>query len=293
MNSVVLRRSAQVRSMWMQAVVTQMGVHSGDELPDNAQMMIPGLVSITFRELPANRVIALAAEAGLGGIEWGGDVHVPHGDLTIARRVARLTADAALEISAYGSYYRAAVSPSQGLAFDSVCRTAVELGAPIIRIWAGAVGSSQADAGVWQAVSDDLRRACDRAAADGIGVSLEFHGGTLADTPESALRLLHDVDRPNLSTYWQPPNGSEKERCVRGLRLMRDQVRNVHVFHWWPDDQHRLPLETGADRWRAYFQAIPRDEIRRHASLEFVRDGDIAQFRNDARTLLALLSEVH
>jgi sugar phosphate isomerase/epimerase len=260
-------------------------------LPDNIQMLIPGLVSITFRELPPERVVSLAAAAGLRSIEWGGDVHVPHGDLSAAQRVARLTADAGIEISAYGSYYRAAVSPSEGLAFDSVCGTAVELGAPVIRVWAGAVGSSQADAGVWHAVSDDLRRACDRAAAEEIGISLEFHGGTLADTPAAALRLLHDVHRPNLSTYWQPPKGSDQEDCVHGLSLMRGHLRNLHVFHWWPDDQHRLPLETGADRWRAYFRAIQRDHVRRHASLEFVRDGDIGQFSDDARTLLALLTE--
>jgi len=116
-------------------------------------MMIPGLVSITFRELPPEQIISLATEAGLGSIEWGGDVHVPHGDLKSAQRVARLTADAGLEVSAYGSYYRAAGRQSTGVDFESVYKTALALGAPIIRVWAGGVGSSRADAAVREAVT--------------------------------------------------------------------------------------------------------------------------------------------
>ena len=40
-----------------------------------------GLVSITFRELNPLEIIRLVSKAGLDGIEWGGDVHVPHGDI--------------------------------------------------------------------------------------------------------------------------------------------------------------------------------------------------------------------
>jgi 3-dehydroshikimate dehydratase len=260
--------------------------------PEPYTMLIPGLVSITFRELTPAQIIALAAEAGLRSIEWGGDVHVPHGDLTAAQRVAGLTGDAGLEVSAYGSYYRAAGQQSTGVDFESVCKTAVAVGAPIIRVWAGAVGSSQADLAVRRAVREDLQNACDKAATDGIEVSLEFHGGTLADTSEAAIRLVDEVARPNLSTYWQPPNGVETAECVRGLQSMLRHVRNVHVFHWWPDHEHRLPLQTGADRWREYFRILAQDPGRRHASLEFVRNGEIDQFKKDALTLHELLDQL-
>ena len=39
----------------------------------------PGLCSITFRDLSVDDVVALAADAGLAGIEWGADRHVPPG----------------------------------------------------------------------------------------------------------------------------------------------------------------------------------------------------------------------
>jgi hypothetical protein len=44
-------------------------------------MIRTGLVSVTFRQLSAEEIIKLVVCAGLEGIEWGGDIHVPHGDL--------------------------------------------------------------------------------------------------------------------------------------------------------------------------------------------------------------------
>ena len=39
----------------------------------------PGLCSITLRSLRADAVLALAVHAGIEGIEWGADGHVPPG----------------------------------------------------------------------------------------------------------------------------------------------------------------------------------------------------------------------
>ena len=68
--------------------------------------MKAGLVSITFRQLSAEKIVGLVSAAGLQGIEWGGDIHVPHGDVKRAEEVKRMTLDSGLEVSAYGSYYK-------------------------------------------------------------------------------------------------------------------------------------------------------------------------------------------
>jgi hypothetical protein len=57
-------------------------------------MIIPGLVSITFRKLAPAEIITLVRQADLQAIEWGGDVHVPHGNVRQVREVPRLTEDA-------------------------------------------------------------------------------------------------------------------------------------------------------------------------------------------------------
>lgn len=104
-------------------------------------MITPGLVSVTFRKLDVASVVSLAAEAGLTSIEWGADVHVPVGDSGAAAVARKLCAEAGLEISSYGSYYRADTDVGE---FESVVTTAVALGAPSIRVWAGRVGSDGA-----------------------------------------------------------------------------------------------------------------------------------------------------
>ena len=64
-----------------------------------------GLVSISFRALAPHEVVALVVRSGLKGVEWGGDVHVPHGDEVRTKEVAALTRAAGLCCCAYGSYY--------------------------------------------------------------------------------------------------------------------------------------------------------------------------------------------
>ena len=92
-----------------------------------------GLVSVTFRQKSVEEIAALTAEAGLSGVEWGGDVHVPPGDREAARRAAQLTRQAGLEVLSYGSYYRC----QPGEDFTPVLESALALGAPLIRVWAG------------------------------------------------------------------------------------------------------------------------------------------------------------
>jgi hypothetical protein len=120
-----------------------------------------------------------------------------------------------------------------------------------------------------------------------VRVALEFHGGTLTDDADSCVALLRAVGAPNVVTYWQPPNGMPTDDACAGLRKVLPWLANLHVFHWWPTSAERHPLDDGAARWRA-FLGIVRDEappLARFASLEFVRADDVAQLRDDARTL--------
>ena len=70
-------------------------------------MLYPGLVSITYRQLTPEQIIVLCRDNNLSAIEWGGDIHVPHGDLDTAAQVAEMTRTAGLSMPAYGTYYKA------------------------------------------------------------------------------------------------------------------------------------------------------------------------------------------
>ena len=234
--------------------------------------LVPGLVSVTFRQLSVPEIVALVAGAGLRAVEWGADVHVP--DAAAARDTAARCADAGIEVSAYGSYYRA----GSGASFDDVLRTAVALGAPRVRIWAGERGSAaETDRA---AVVADIARVAALAASEGVTVCLEYHANTLTDTLESTVDILAEV--PAARPYWQPPIGSSAADALTAVRTLRPVT--AHVFSW-TDTGDRLPLADREAMWLPVLSAMGGG----HALLEFVRDDDPAAFAEDAATLLRWL----
>ncbi len=252
-------------------------------------MIRTGLVSITFRDLEPRRITDLVKEAGLEGIEWGGDVHVPHGDVRRAEEVAALTADAGLKVAAYGSYYAAGQDHGGANGFESILATALALNAPLIRIWAGEKGSGDADAAYRKMVRDDVMRVTKLSAEENIRVALEWHSGTLTDTLSSARDLLHAAPDANLTTFWQPLPGRLPDRCRDELTALIDRLSNLHVYHW-VNEAERRPLAEGADVWRRYF-ATARGCENQYALLEFVRDDSPEAFLEDANTLRELAIE--
>ncbi len=120
------------------------------------KVLLPGLVSVSFRALSPREITGACLEAQVRGIEWGGDVHVPPGDLENARAVGQMTRDAGLQVAAYGSYFRC-----DGSDFEPVLETALAVGAPLIRVWAGTVDYLRSMGIDWEIVSESLARDCD------------------------------------------------------------------------------------------------------------------------------------
>jgi sugar phosphate isomerase/epimerase len=248
----------------------------------------PGLVSITFRKLNAKEIIDLLLKTDLRAIEWGGDVHVPHGDLETAKAVRERCSDAGIATPSYGSYYRLGGSRGEGLSFAAVADTARALDAQTIRIWAGNRGSDEVSEEERAALVDEARECCRRADAAGLTVSFEFHANTLTDTNESAVRFLAEIDHPAARSYWQPRNHQPVEYSLAGLKEISEYLTNAHVFHWI-DSKHRFPLGDGKQAWSQYLAALRAVPGDRFAMLEFVRDDDEQQFLMDADTLVRWL----
>jgi len=248
-------------------------------------MIQPGLVSVTFRQLAPAKIIDLARDAGLAAIEWGGDIHVPHGDLKQAETVGRLTRRAGLAVASYGSYYHVLDSEQQGLTFDSVLRTAQALGAPMIRVWAGILPSAKADDAYRRSIVEETRRLAKLASAAGLVIAFEYHGNTLTDTRASAVELLNAIQHPAVHSYWQATIGMSGEDNLAGLSAILPWLANVHVAHYALTGATCLALKSGADGWRRYLDLVRTTGRKHYALLEFVRDDSPAAFREDARTL--------
>jgi sugar phosphate isomerase/epimerase len=246
------------------------------ELADwNRSALRPGLCSVTLRHSSVADVARIAAGAGLAGIEWGTDVHV-HDDASadVARDATRA---AGLEVLSLGSYYRAGSFAD----FDAVARLAARLEAPRIRVWAGGQGSAESDGDLWTAVVQDTRRTAAIAADYGLKIAFEYHSDTLTDTPDSALRLLEDVARDNVGTYWQPAVGLSDQAALASLRHVLPFVLGVHCFSWWPA-QERLALSARKQLWQSAADVVREAGRPVDMMLEFVADDLPENISHDA-----------
>lgn len=256
-------------------------------------MIRSGLVSITFRPLSVQRLIALCVEAGLEGVEWGGDVHVPPGDVALAQRVGQQTRAAGLACAAYGSYYRVGVTDPA--VFDGVLASAQGLETGIIRVWVGKGGSADTDAETRQRVVDDALRISDMAERAGIVLACEWHANTLTDEASSAEAFFDAVDRPAMRTYWQPHQRMAYDDCLVDMDTALPRLVGTHVYEWDQQTVERHPLARGEEKWLGYLRKIKGQlgEADAFALLEFVRGDEPAQLIEDAATLRRWLNVVN
>ena len=246
-----------------------------------------GLVSVSFRPLPVEEIIRLCVENGLDGIEWGGDSHVPAGDVTRASEVGEMTRAAGLKVLAYGSYYRVGTYGERAAEeFAAVLASAKALGAPLIRVWPGKTSPEQTDEEQYKITVADTQAICDAAAAEGLTVVFECHNGTLTENYPSSLRYLQDVNRPNAKMYWQPNQFRDEAYNLEALEALRPWVTNLHTFHWI--GRERFPLAQGVGIWKQYRDRVA-DGQPHGFLLEFMPDDRPETLPEEVRALRTML----
>lgn len=241
-----------------------------------------GLTSVTFRKKTCEEVIAIAKANNLDGIEWGGDIHVPCGDLETAKRVGELTRAAGLQVFSYGSYYWAG---KQG--FDTVCRTAEALGCKVVRIWSAHKSSVDCTEEDYEQTAQKLRMVSDIAKEYDITVCMEFHNNTINDTGASSVKLLEMVGRENIRTYWQPLY--EYDDNVRDIAALGEYVVNLHVYNWSYGKEGkptiRKMLTDDASSWQTYIDMMKRHNCTHNYIIEFCKEDSDENFAADAEFL--------
>ena len=236
-----------------------------------------GLLSVTFRSLPVEQIIRLAVTAGLDGIEWGGDIHVPPGDLRLAERVGTSTRNAGLINFAYGSYWRADREP------EMIAETAAALGVQWIRIWAGTISSVECPPEIRKKTVKYIRNICRH--SNGLQIAAEWHRNTLTDDAESAAKLLNEVGEDNFFCYFQRDSQRDNLRDI--AIVPKGRIRAVHVQQI--ENGQRLQLKDGLPEWTGLIAHIPENVP---LLLEFVKNDLEEQFRADAVILKKLAATV-
>jgi sugar phosphate isomerase/epimerase len=206
-----------------------------------------GFCSISALDRPLARAAEAAAAAGLDGLEvTDRPPHLaPDAPLAAAREAGREVRAAGIEVMAYGSYLgRSGPRTAEHAAREAAVAEA--LGAPLLRMWAEPLADAP-DAGFHDCVRL-VAAACDAAAARGIGVVVERHLGSFADTPERIDRLFAAVARPNLALNYQVldflPPGALPAQPDDARRLV-PLARYFHLKNYRPNPQPDGPLLPG------------------------------------------------
>ena len=238
-------------------------------------MLKTGVCSVTFRKLDVETVIRLTADAGLGGIEWGSDVHVPMGNPAWAAKVRQMTVDAGLEVLGCGSYFRCDNADE----IVPLVELARALQAPAIRIWTGRKSHTQFSEDERMFLVNIIRKLCD--AAGDIIITAEFHNNTYTDDPRAALDLIKLVDRSNFRTGFQLYRQFDN---LDNAELMEPLTGNIHVYSYG-----HAPLADTAELWQKLLPVFGSQD--RALLIEFVKDGCPEQFAEDAARLKELLAD--
>jgi len=250
--------------------------------------MKTGLVSVSFRNLTVEQIIAAVKEAGLDGIEWGGDVHVPHGDVEKAKYVAKLMEEAGLETLSYGSYFWLGKTPMEEL--QGVIDCALALGTKTVRIWGGTMSPDKMTAEYRAQIIADTKTVAEAAAKHGLIVAYEYHPDTITETADSALQAVEAVAMENMGVYWQPGIFTTYEENVDALQRVLPHAHNLHVFVW-DQNYKRFALEEGETAWTKYISIAKTNPQIKAAMLEFIKDNSLEQLNRDAAVLNRMVKD--
>ncbi len=243
-----------------------------------------GITSLTLKQLPVETVAQVVSSAGLNGIEWGvGENHVILGDKNRADEILQASEKYGLSVFSLGSYCYLNDKEECALTVE----TAKLIKAPIIRVWAGRIGSATCDEENYASLVEHTRYMADLAAASGISLGFEFHRNSLTDTPESAVELIKKVDRENVRLYWQPTSRQSLEENLRSFDMVKPYLcGNIH-FQNYSREKGYEPFAAAKDIIKAYFDDVKSEDW--NVMIEFVKDSLPENVCADAATLIELL----
>lgn len=244
-------------------------------------MFKAGLVSVSFRSLSVEEIIAATKLTNLKHIEWGSDIHAPHFALGQLQHISSLCQENGISCS-YGTYFRfGRDSVNELLPYIQAAKV---LNAKILRVWCGTKGSNEYTMYELKQLYDDCKLAAKLAEQEGVILGLECHNWTLTDTKESAFALMQEVNSPAFQMFWQPNQFKSVEENLEYAKLLAPYVICIHAFNWEGDNKY--PLALAKKTWSNYLRQFSANLP---VLLEFMPDDKIETLRIESKTLHDML----
>ena len=244
-----------------------------------------GLVSVSFRQLSVEAIIALCRENNLPCVEWGSDVHAPCHDEARLAQIVRLQKEQGIACSSYGTYFRIGTHPTDELM--SYIHAARILGTNILRLWCGTRDYEDMTPDERAHIISEAQKAAKMAEQEGVVLCLECHHHTFTNCLEGIMTLMKAVNSPAFRMYWQPNQFKSAEENLETARTIAPYTQNIHVFHW--DAAGRYPLSDGLEAWKKYLAFFDKTQT---LLLEFMPDDHPASLPAEAEALRQLTKGV-
>lgn len=251
-------------------------------------MLKSGLTSVTFRSRTADEIIAYCEKCGLSAIEWGSDVHCPPGDTRTAEAIAEKMRKSLLAVSSYGSYYR--LGCGDGIA--PYLETAAAIGAPHIRIWSGKMAYAETTPAKYTAMINEAKLCCREASKYNLGIAFEYHNGTLTDSRENALRVIRDIDEPNLGMYFQYDPLVSLEENFAALYAFLPYLKTVHVFNVdGKFNRYSIGEASSRKMWGEFIRILNKSKAEPYLLFEFLREESFEELACESEIMQDILNE--
>ncbi len=146
----------------------------------------------------------------------------------------------------------------------------------------------------WKAV-EWVRRAADQAGAQNIVLAVENEPGFWCDSGLNTARLIEAVGSPYLRANWDPCNGygTSERPYPEGYEAIKKFIVNVHVKDTQEGSLIRcVPVGEGAVDWKGQLQALVRDRLVNHVTIETHCLPLIEKSRQNVMTLNRYLGEI-
>lgn len=247
-----------------------------------------GITSVTFRSRSAEEIVGYCQRCGIAAIEWGSDVHVKPGEREQAERIRRITENAGIRVSSYGSYYR--LGETGVNEFESYAKTAQALNAPVIRIWGGSKAHRDLSKSEYKSLIDEAGEICKTAEKYSISVAFEYHNDSLTDSKDAALKALSDIGADNLGMYYQYDPWISCEDNYETLKAFLPYLKMIHVFNVDEKiNRYSIKEHNGEEFWRNIIKILGQSNTEVCMLFEFLKEETFDELKRETDTMMSLL----
>jgi sugar phosphate isomerase/epimerase len=145
-------------------------------------------------------------------------------------------------------------------------------------------------------VVEAFRRMAVMAAKEGLRLAIENEPGFWCDTGQNTARVIAAVDSPFLRANWDPANalGTDEIPYPDGYAAIKKWIANVHVKDTTKGALIQcVPVGEGGVDWEGQLQALARDRLVQHITIETHCQPLIENSQKNLQRLRQMLQRLH